>query len=224
MKKEASLYWAVYKNLEKDVIDLSYQIHFDDKQLKTYSIKIADLIFRCSTELEAIAKDIYREIAKEEPENSGNCFLFLEKCWKISKKVVIISAVNFHFNEKFVPHFAPFDYKKDSENDYFKAYCSIKHDRVKNLEKANINILIRVMAALYLLNIYYRDETHKFEFEDTSMGSDIFSIKKYSPYGIFQKLVDFPLDKDGYMYVEGEMKPTNTPFILHNWIENYKKL
>ena len=59
-----NLYWAVYKNLEKEIIELSYNIYFDDNQfdyvvddknniIKTppYSLKAGDLLclfFPCS--------------------------------------------------------------------------------------------------------------------------------------------------------------------------------
>lgn len=38
-----NLYWPVYKNLERAVLDMAEYIHFDDIQSKTYSIKIGDL-------------------------------------------------------------------------------------------------------------------------------------------------------------------------------------
>jgi hypothetical protein len=36
-----NLYWPVYLNLEKEVLALANEIHFCDKQLGVYSIKIA---------------------------------------------------------------------------------------------------------------------------------------------------------------------------------------
>jgi len=47
----ANLYWSVYKNLEKEVLELSNQIHIDDEQLNVYSIKISELLIRCSVEI-----------------------------------------------------------------------------------------------------------------------------------------------------------------------------
>jgi hypothetical protein len=51
-----NLYWPVYKNIEKEVLELSNQIHFDDTQLSIYSIKISELLIRCSVEIEAISR------------------------------------------------------------------------------------------------------------------------------------------------------------------------
>ncbi|MDR0905208.1 MAG: hypothetical protein LBN00_03375 [Oscillospiraceae bacterium] len=78
--------------------------------------------------------------------------------------------------------------------DYNKAYNAIKHDRVKNLSKANVRVVIRALAALYLLNVYYRNEAYEnvgnqivnsqqsptgytgCEF-DERLGSEIFAIQ-----------------------------------------------
>lgn len=32
-------YWSVYKNLEKEIVELSNLVHFDDNQLSIYSVK-----------------------------------------------------------------------------------------------------------------------------------------------------------------------------------------
>ena len=74
-------------------------------------------------------------------------------------------------------NFAPMNYKKEDDNDYYSAYCTVKHNRGNMLYKANINILIRAMAALYILNLYYLDNsvnTDDLIDFDPSQGSDIF--------------------------------------------------
>jgi hypothetical protein len=44
-----NLYWPVYKNLEKEIIELTYEITFDDNLIdKVYSVEIAELITRAS--------------------------------------------------------------------------------------------------------------------------------------------------------------------------------
>ena len=60
--KEYNLYWSVYKNLEKEFLELTNFIHFSDDQLKVYSMHIADLIVRCSIEIESISKELYFEL------------------------------------------------------------------------------------------------------------------------------------------------------------------
>jgi len=100
---------------------------------------------------------------------------------------VTVSAINMYFNDKSSRIFQRFNYMKDDINDYYSAYNAVKHDRAKNISKANIRIMIRALAALFLLNLYYKDEIIKLdrgEFGtntsrnfDATRGSDVFSIK-----------------------------------------------
>lgn len=97
-----NLYWPVYKNLEKEVIELSNQIHFDDNQLSIYSIKISELLLRCSVEIEAISKNLYFKLGGTQPTDRDlyfdtDCLQLLEDNWLLSKKRLLISAPNFYF-------------------------------------------------------------------------------------------------------------------------------
>lgn len=56
-----NLYWPIYKKIEKEIVELSNHIHFDDNQLSVYSVKIVELLIRCVVEIEAISKDLYLE-------------------------------------------------------------------------------------------------------------------------------------------------------------------
>jgi hypothetical protein len=190
-----NLYWSVYKNLEKEILELSYQIHICDNQLNVYSIKIADLLFRISAEIESLIKDLFRLEKSCEPKNPGEALITINDMWCLDKKLVMISATSMYFKENKNKIFAPFLYEDKDENDYYSAYNAVKHDRVKNLHKATVRVLLRSMAALFLLNIYYKDNDEKFELEkdklgyhselgfqssryfDNARGSNIYSIK-----------------------------------------------
>ncbi|MTN82487.1 hypothetical protein GMB34_00660 [Turicibacter sanguinis] len=54
-----NLFWPVYKNLENEFLKIADYVHFSDDQTKVYSMHIADLIVRCSIEIEAISKELY---------------------------------------------------------------------------------------------------------------------------------------------------------------------
>ena len=54
------MFWVIYKNLEKEIIELSNKLHFCDKQEKVYSIYISDLLIRISVEIEALSKELYK--------------------------------------------------------------------------------------------------------------------------------------------------------------------
>lgn len=86
-----NLYWPVYKNLEREVIQLSNQIHFDDNQLSIYSVKIVELLIRCSVEIEAISKELFLTNGGVEPQDGNlyfdtDCIAYIENKWLLSKK------------------------------------------------------------------------------------------------------------------------------------------
>ncbi len=89
-----NLYWPIYKSLEKEVIELSNQIHFDDQQLTIYSVKISELLIRCSVEIEAISKELYSKLGGSKTSNDlffdTDCLQLLEEKWIISKKTIIM--------------------------------------------------------------------------------------------------------------------------------------
>ena len=175
-------YLPIYQQIEREVIDLAASIFFSDEQITVYSLKIADLIIRCSIEVESIAKDIYRRDTGKEPDKPGTAIMYLENTWKISQKTLRIVSPYTHFKSTFQPSFTPFGYEDKSSNDYFSAYNAIKHDRVKNIDKANINILLRVLGALYILNLYYWNERFYLDNDrygakiNTSFSSEIFAF------------------------------------------------
>lgn len=176
-----NLYFPIYQKIEKEVIELTSSIYFSDEQINVYSLQIANLIIRCSIELESIVKDIYRESNGKDPQKPGDAFVQLDQQWNLSHKVLTIISPYTHFKNTFCPAFAPFDYKAKSSDDFFSTYNAIKHDKVNNISKANINSLIRVLGALYILNIYYRNEIIPLDQDrygskaNRSLGSDFFA-------------------------------------------------
>ena len=179
---QENYYLSIYQQIEKEVIDLTASIFFSDEQITVYSLKIADLIIRCSIEVESIAKDIYRRDTGKAPDKPRTAIMYLENTWKVSQKTLRIVSPYTHFKSTFQPSFTPFGYEDKSSNDYFSAYNAIKHDRVKNIDKANINILLRVLGALYILNLYYWNERFYLDNDrygakiNTSFSSEIFAF------------------------------------------------
>lgn len=62
-----------------------------------------------------------------------------------------------------------------------KAYQAVKHDRYESLKYGNVKALLNSLAALYLLNLYYRNDSWDIKYnelskQDFSMGSSIFSV------------------------------------------------
>lgn len=169
---EPNLYWPVYKNLEKEFLELADYIHFSDDQLDTYSMFIADLLVRCTIEIEALSKELYSKLGGSlTPTNlQGNprdlyfdtdCLSLLEQEWHLSKKQIAVSAINFYFAEEKNRILTPLHkaHKRGTSGSKWKqAYQAVKHDRKASLKRANISNLIHALGALYILNLYYRDD------------------------------------------------------------------
>ena len=189
-----NLFLPIYRNLEKEVLQLSENIFFNDDQLNVYSTKIAELLIQTVVEIESLSKELYfkngghrkyNDDGKEEPVFfDTDCIALLEQRWELSKKEVLIAAPNFYFQNSANKILTPLhkaNKRGSSAPDWARAYQAVKHDRGNNLAKANIKVLIRALGALYILNIYNRTEQEiKRETisQDSSFGSQIFTAQK----------------------------------------------
>lgn len=200
-----NLYWPVYKNLEHEFLELADYIHISDDQTQIYSMHIADLLVRCAIEIEAISKELYISLGGNitPMDASGNtrdlyfdtdCLDLLEQKWHIGKKEIILSATNVYFTEEKNRVLLPL-YKANkrgtSGSKWKQAYQAIKHDRKKSLKKANVENLIYALGALYILNLYYKNERTDIgrvylsdHYFDNRAGSEVFSTHCFHATGI----------------------------------------
>ena len=186
----SNIYWAIYRNLERELIELSEQIYFDDGQVSCYSLKIAELLIRASVEIESISKELY--LSNGGPKADDNklyfdrdCLKYLNEKWCLSKKKIRIINDNFHFSKEENMCFAPLENaheEKSKKAGWLKAYQAIKHNRRKEIKNATLQHLIYAISALYILNLYYRDKVIKvdnLEWMDShlyTLDSKIFSF------------------------------------------------
>lgn len=204
----STLYWNVYKALERELLDLSEAIHIDDSQLSVYSMRIANLLIRTVIEIESISKELYfRESGTKQDGKDlyfdTDCIKHLEDKWKLSKKVVIASnpALYLQDNLSFTPlHKA--SKRGTSSSKWQQAYQGVKHNRAKSLKEGNLQNFIYALGALYLLNLYYQNQEidlgDKSESTnlDPSLGSSVFSVEIHPFQGInlnkeYKKTDDF---------------------------------
>lgn len=161
------LYLPVYYKLENEVIKLSDHIYMNDQHLQVYSMTIADLIVRISTEIESLSKKIYIDLGQAkrnkkkskilEPYFDGDCISYMNTEFMICDKSIKInhSQIDISANE-----ISPLKYAnsrdKNEENrcEWKDAYQNLKHNRYKHIETATIKNLIYSLGSLYILNIY----------------------------------------------------------------------
>lgn len=204
--RKSDIFWQTYLNLEREAIDLSKYIFFTDNkiinrdsgtvtqscdtQLETFSPYIADLLIRCCVQIEAISKELYfdnggtksrgdRDIFFDE-----DCLKLIDRKWQTNKKVVMVTAPSFDFTKEENRILRPLKKAHKRQGTYWeRAYQAVKHDRYSSLYKGNVKAFLHALAALYLLNIYYRNDSWTIKYCDIStidfsLGSSIFSVKR----------------------------------------------
>ena len=221
-----NLYWNVYKSLERELLTLAEVIHIDDTQLGVYSMKIADLLIRTSVEIESISKELYFREGGTKPNDNElyfdtDCLDLLESKWSLSKKVIMVSSPEFYFKDSGNIYLKPLHkaHKRgSSSSDWKKAYQAVKHNRAASFDKGNIKHFIRSLAALYLLNLYYKDQCYplgrdqKGDTFDAHIGSMIFSVMVHPFPGVnvdgkYNRNIDF----DSCVYLLNATKETYAP-------------
>ncbi len=202
--KKTDIFWQSYLSLEKEVLEVSKYIYITDEvfekspegvktqrntsQLATFSPHIADLLVNCCVQIESISKELYFDLGGEKERGSSeirfdeDCLKLIDKKWETHKKKVIITAPGFNLNEESNRVLRPLNKAHKSQRTFWeRAYQAVKHDRYISLSKASVRALIHSLAALYLLNLYHRNDEWNIKRDDVSkydfsMGSSIFSV------------------------------------------------
>lgn len=199
-----NIYWPVYKNIESELVKLTYDIHVDDSQINVYSSKISDLILRSAAELESLSKELYKRNGGCKETNilfDRDCIKYLNQLWKLESKLVIISSFSCFQSVKIIKPFVKSEnnFKNKLTYGWNNAYQHLKHNRSQSLHFGSLKYLFDILATLYVLNLYFKNEIFEITQNSTvpgNMGSEIFSIKihkwrSYDAQGIYGKGEDF---------------------------------
>lgn len=102
------------------------------------------------------------------------------------QKKVFVTCPFFYFTKQDYKVLQPLDkadlFGEDGP-EWKQAYQAVKHDRINNLKLGKVGNLINAMAALFILNVYYRDakfyteEDYQASKIDWGLGSEIFAVK-----------------------------------------------
>lgn len=195
MAETPNLFWNAYKSLERELLDLASTIHIDDKQKITYSTRIANLLVSTVAEIETISKKLYWKNGGSKKEEDKPCFdkdclKDLNKKWNITEKEVYIYCPQIYLKKEerlLIPLKNAEKWgKKGSE--WKQAYNAVKHDRANNLkQQGNIENFINALAALFILNVYYKNQAFGLGYDkdgktfDSTIGSDVFQVT-FLPY------------------------------------------
>ena len=193
------IYWQVYTGLEREFLSIAEVVFVNDNQQEVYSMKIADLLIRTVIEIEAIAKELYlanggdSTIPDAEMYFDSVCMAHLDGMWKLDSKVILVVSPYIIFEREENRILRPLHKatKRGScSADWNKAYQAVKHNRIKELKKGNIKHLLHGLAALYVLNLYYKGTTREKLSEsdaknvNQNFGSELFAVKIHQINGL----------------------------------------
>ncbi|MEE0977608.1 MAG: hypothetical protein UH543_07680 [Bacteroidales bacterium] len=192
MAETPNLFWNAYKSLERELLDLASTIHIDDKQKSTYSTRIANLLVSTVAEIETISKELYWNNGgskKKNPYFDGDCLKYLNNQWNITEKKVCLYCNQIYLEEekRLLMPLKNAEKFKEEGSEWKQAYNAVKHDRANNLKQGNIENFINALAALFILNVYYKNQTFGLGCDkdgktfDSTLGSDVFQVT-FLPY------------------------------------------
>ncbi len=242
---KAEMFWQTYLNLEKELLEVAKYIYITDeklvysggvlkkekytKQLDVFSPLIADLIVRTCIEIEAVSKELYFELGGTKTRGDKDLF-FDEDCLKLidmkcksSKKIVMIACSFFNLTDESNRVFKPLkEAHKRQGTDWERAYQAVKHDRYSSVSSGTIKNFIHALGALYLLNIYYRNEKINTKFLETnkldfSFGSKVFSLKK-------PDMNKYTVDVVNGKTISGNLESDDSPYIFKYTDSSYHQI
>jgi hypothetical protein len=206
----SNIYWPVYRNLEKAVDDLAFAIHIDDSQLGVYSSRITDLILRAAAEIESLSKSLYKAHGGTETGEikfDDVALKHLKNLWLLDKKKIVLSSSHCFQTCRILTPFVKNETRTSSPTgkqtfSWNNAYQNLKHDRGNSMRFGSVKYLFDIMAALFILNVYYRNETIQLDKDsagvnfEASLGSTLFSVEfvanpSHGPKGNYIRPAEF---------------------------------
>lgn len=135
--------------------------------------------------------------------------------WATHDKRVLVVAPFFNLTKEENRVLRPLNNAhKKSGTFWEKAYQAVKHDRFASLKNGNVKALLHSMAALYLLNLYYRNDSWVIKYQelsksDFSMGSSIFAVKQ---------------PEVGQLWYGNTPVISESPYVVRYQAEDYKRI
>ena len=214
------LFFQIYQSLEKELLGMTDYIHFSENNLDVYSVKLANFILRANVESESLLKELfkrtehYKGLTQKEKnlELENNTYTEVNEVYKLEKKTIYIASEIFYFQDKYSEPFIPFKYKKNGKDSH-KIYNSIKHDKVNNLKKADLETAINMLGTLFILNSCFFPELIQKEQDDRSK---IFRGKRAYIEPLFLSMFD-KIDKLNKDEVENYLSSC----LYFEWISDY---
>jgi hypothetical protein len=160
--------------------------------------------------MESIAKELYKRNGGTKTDSpkiryDDDAIALLDSKWKLHAKVVVISSPTCFQTNRILKPFEKNEQhtnRKEMTFSWNNAYQNLKHDRGNSLHFGSLKYLFDITSALFILNIYYKNETIDLNQDGAAtsfpvnMGSELFSIKLHKSCNVgtnigYRKQSDF---------------------------------
>lgn len=234
---KSDIFWQTYLNLEKEVIEVSRYIFITDEitvrkgsvettqnydaQLNTFSPHLADLLVRCCVQIEAISKELYHANGGTKPRGDKtlffdeDCLKLIDMKWSTHNKRVLVVAPFFNLTKDENRVLRPLKEAHKRGGTYWgKAYQAVKHDRFASLKYGNVKAVLHALAALYLLNVYYRNDSWVVPYKD---------LRKMD-YGLNSSIFAVNPPKSEQLWYGNNPQQSDSPYVVRYKAEEYKRI
>ncbi|WP_371180703.1 hypothetical protein [Xanthomonas sacchari] len=146
---EVDTHWNYFLALEEDFLRISRYVHFNVANNKAYSIEFARIILAAGSEVDVVAKALTKHVIGKDTENITKYRKALLPAYpEISKHTVSM--------DRFGMTVTPWEnWGVDKSPEWWSSYNTVKHNRGRNFQEANLENTFRSVAGLFILLIYH---------------------------------------------------------------------
>ena len=150
-----SSHWNYYRYLEENFIESQKFVFLDKLNYKTFSLNYVHQLLSICSEFEAVLKTITKHVEHENQKHYSVYKLFNNYLTNLKIKNIEATEITVLLNPSLIVK--PFEYVFNnstlSDSNWWTSYNKVKHNRLNNLEYANLKNTLYSLSALYYLNI-----------------------------------------------------------------------
>jgi hypothetical protein len=148
-------HWNYFLAIERDLVDLSRYVEFDEKNFNCFSIEIARILLAAGAETDVVCKQICKGIKANSKAGKINQY-------RSEIKPAISGIAQFKvWLPRFGLELTPWNEwrKKQGAPLWWTAYNKTKHERDTEYQRANLKNALNAVAGLFVMVLYlYKDK------------------------------------------------------------------
>lgn len=144
-------HWNYFISLERDIIELSRYIEFNESNLDTFSIEIARLLMTSTQEIDVLLKQICQKYGNSSDKETGYRAFIQQKYPKIITIEVKLPRHDLAF--------IPFEHwGNNTTPSWWTANNKVKHQRHTHFNNASLENMLDSLCGLMVANLYYYED------------------------------------------------------------------